>query len=274
MKIIPFLKVARVWNSIIVFASVFLGALFAGVLSPPIRWILACCSASLMASGGYSINDYFDYRTDLINRPSRPIPRGELKRIEVLLLSVFLTATGIITAHFINKDLGLIASGASALLILYSYILKRLIFIGNLIISFLCGLVFLYGGLSVGKVTPTIVPAVFSFLFHLGREILKDVEDIEGDRRSGVNTVPIQFGLRKAILLSTSIYLTLMALTPLPYLLGIYNLRYLLAVILTVDLPLSFLLLYIWRADANYRLGSRLLKMVMPLGLLALYLGR
>lgn len=274
MKIVPLLRITRAWNGVLVFASVFLGALFAGVLSPPIRVILACFSASLIASGGYSINDYFDCRTDLINKPSRPIPRGELRGSEVIFLSIFLTATGIIIANLISGLLGFVSIGAAVLLFLYSYSLKRVVLVGNLVVSFLCGLVFLYGGMSVGKTAPTLIPAIFSFLFHLGREILKDIEDIEGDKKSGASTVPIRLGLRMATLFSTLIYLALIVLTPIPYLMGIYNLRYLIAVIVIIDLPLILLLLYCWRPNANYGLVNRLLKFIMPLGLLSLYLGK
>ncbi len=274
MKIIQLLRIGRAWNSVIVFASVFLGAVFAGVISPLAPVMLACFSAALIASGGYSINDYFDYKTDLINRPSRPIPRGKVRRAEALFLSVFLTGAGIIIAHFVSRNSGLVAICAATFLILYSYILKRVVLIGNLVVSLLCGLVFLYGGLSVGKISPTLIPAAFSFLFHLGREILKDVEDLEGDKENGASTVPICLGVRSAIIFSTSIYLSLIVMTPLPYLMGIYSLKYLIAVIVTVDFPLMLLLFYTWRPDANYRYVNTLLKVIMPLGLLSLYLGR
>lgn len=274
MKIAQLLRVSRVWNSVIVFASVFLGALFAGMTSPPISVILACFSAALIASGGYSMNDYFDYKIDLVNKPSRPIPRGELKRIDVFFLSVFLTGVGITMAHLISRNSGFVAICAAMFLFLYSYILKRLALIGNLVVSLLCGLVFIYGGMSVGKTSPTLIPAIFSFLFHLGREILKDVEDLEGDRKSGARTVPIWLGVRNSILFSTIIYIALIAMTPLPYLIGIYNLKYLISVIAVVDLPLTILFLYTWRSNANYALVNTLLKVVMPLGLLSLYVGR
>jgi len=274
MKIAQLLRVGRAWNSVIVFGSVFLGAVFAGTVSPSIPVMLASISAALIASGGYSLNDYFDYRTDFVNKPSRPIPRGDLARAEALLLSIFLTGMGIIIAHFIGRDSGLVAVCAAILLFFYSYILKRVALIGNLVVSCLCGLVFLYGGLSVGKVTPTLVPAAFSFLFHLGREILKDVEDLEGDRKTGATTVPIWLGVRTSILFSTFIYAGLIVATPIPSVLGIYNLKYLVAVIVLVDVPLVLVLLYVWRPHANYAFVNKSLKVVMPLGLLSLYLGR
>jgi geranylgeranylglycerol-phosphate geranylgeranyltransferase len=274
MKIVQLLKVSRAWNSLIVFASVFLGAVFAGTVSPSAPVILACISAALIAGGGYSLNDYFDYRTDLVNKPTRPIPRGGLTRVQALLLSVFLTGSGIITAHMVGRNSGFVAVCAAILLFFYSYILKRLALIGNLVVSCLCGLVFLYGGLSVGRVSPTLVPAAFSFLFHLGREILKDVEDVEGDRRTGAITVPIWLGVRTSILFSTLIYVGLIAATPIPSALGIYNLRYLVAVVVLVDLPLVLLLFYARRPNADYAFVNRVLKIVMPLGLLSLYLGR
>jgi geranylgeranylglycerol-phosphate geranylgeranyltransferase len=273
MRIVPFLKVIRVGNGIIVVASVYLGALFAGVLGPSASLLLACLSAFLIASGGYSINDYFDYATDSINKPLRPIPRGELRRDEVLVLSLILMGTGVAIAQFIGRGSGVVAVCAAVLLFLYSYRLKRLALAGNLVVSLLCGLVFLYAGLSVGELVPVLIPSVFSFLFHLGREILKDVEDMEGDRKTQVCTIPIRWGVRTAVLSSTLIYLSLMALTPLPYLVDLYRLRYLVAVILAVDLPLALVITHTWKPHPRWGHVSTVLKIMMPVGLLALYLG-
>lgn len=274
MVVLYFLRLIRIWNSLLVLASVFIGILFAGVLSPAAPVVLACVSAFLIASGGYGVNDYFDYRIDLVNKPLRPIPRGDLKRMHALVVSLLLMGAGIVIAHLISGELGLVAAATAGLLILYSYVLKRLVFVGNLVVSLLCGLVFVYGGMSVGKIGPTLVPAAFSFLFHLGREILKDVEDVEGDRKGGAHTIPVRSGRRLAIILSTLIYLLLIALTPVPYATGMYSWRYLISVVVLVDVSLMLTTIYVWRRDANYGTANRVLKLIMPLGLLSLYLGR
>ena len=271
---LSFLKLIRIWNSLLVLASVFIGVLFTETLSPAAPIVLSCVSAFFIASGGYGVNDYFDYRIDLVNKPLRPIPRGDLKRMHAVVVSLLFMGTGVVIAHFISGRLGLVAAAAAGLLILYSYVLKRLVFVGNFVVSLLCGLAFVYGGMSVGKIGPTLVPAAFSFLFHLGREILKDVEDVEGDRKGGAHTIPIRFGRRSAIILYTLIYLLLIALTPFPYLRGIYSWRYLISVVVLVDLSLILTIMYVWRRDANYGIANRVLKLIMPLGLFSLYLGR
>ncbi len=271
MKVLQFLRVIRVWNGVIVSASVALGALFGEEIRfAPVA--MACLSGFLVASGGYAINDYFDYAVDLINRPTRPIPSGRLTRREALALSLILAIGGIILAWFVNKASFLLALSAAALLFIYSHSLKRTPLAGNLSISVLCGTALLYGGASVSSMGSALVPAGFAFLFTLGREIFKDVEDVEGDSASGAQTMPILWSAGSSILLATSVYLVLIALSPLPYVTGFYSLRYLLTVVIAVDLPLLAVIFYSWKSGANFRLTNTLLKALMLLGLVSLYL--
>ena len=70
-----------------------------------------------------------------------------------------------------------------ALLYFYSARLKRTVLIGNLVIGLMTGMAFIYGGVVVGRMERAVVPAIFAFLVNLARELLKDVEDMEGDRK-------------------------------------------------------------------------------------------
>lgn len=270
-KALQFVRVSRAWNGVIVSASVALGALFGeNFRFTPVA--MACLSGFLVASGGYAINDYFDYAVDLINKPTRPIPSGRLTRREALALSLALAIAGIILAWFISRPSFLLALAATGLLLIYSHSLKRTPLAGNISISVLCGTALLYGGASVSSMDSALVPAGFALLFTLGREILKDVEDMEGDSASGAQTIPILWSARNSILLATSVYLVLIALSPLPYIAGLYGLRYLLAVVTVVDLPLLAVIVYSWKSGANYRLTNIVLKVLMVLGLVSLYM--
>ena len=111
-------------------------------------------------------------------------------------------------------------------------------------------------------------------LFHIGREIVKDIEDIDGDRIRGEHTLPLRWGRTQAGVLAGFVYLLLIASTWIPFFSGLYGARYALAL-----LPVNALVLYVlWQLYrrrailADDRLG-RLLKIGMLLGLLAVVLG-
>ena len=88
-----------------------------------------------------------------------------------------------------------------------------------LIIALLTGLAFIYGGFAVGNPVAAIVPAVFAFLINLIREIVKDIQDIEGDTKAGVITFPIKFGFKKSKIFNSNYYHFTYTL----YLIPIYN---------------------------------------------------
>ena len=73
-------------------------------------------------------------------------------------------------------------------------------------VAFLTGLVFIFGGVVVENPTAAIVPAIFAFLINLIREIVKDMEDVEGDNKAGVITFPIKFGFQKSKILILSFH--------------------------------------------------------------------
>ncbi len=275
LKMIAYLELARPVNCLIVAASVLVG----GLLARAAHWGmvgLASVSALLIAGGGYSVNDYFDQEIDRVNRPLRPIPSGRVGRRGALNCGLVLFALGILLSIPIGLVAALIAGSTSVLLYLYSFSFKRRGLAGNLVVSLSTGLAFLYGAVAGGRPSGGTIPFIFAFLFHLGREILKDVEDVEGDRTAGAKTVPLRWGRGFALNFTSGVFLLLIFLTPIPYLMDIYNLFYLVAVLLGVDLALLLLLLWLRRGVLERRvvMVNQLLKVDMLVGLLALYLGR
>ena len=142
-----------------------------------------------------------------------------------------------------------IALTAIACLILYNTYLKRVPLIGNLTVSALGSLAFLYGGAAVENMSAPYLIAGFAFLFHLARELLKDLEDSAGDRQLSGGTVPISWGENIARILITGIFTILIIATPLPALLGIYSSIYL-SLILLLNLLLIFVLIRLWQNNA------------------------
>jgi 4-hydroxybenzoate polyprenyltransferase len=138
-----------------------------------------------------------------------------------------------------------------------------------------CGLAFIYGGLAGRDFRLSLIPAGFAFLFHLGREILKDIEDLKGDVSSGAKTLPVVSGINISLLLVTIVFSGLIFLTLIPYYLKIFPVLYLI-IVLFVDLLLLYVTVSMWRDQSKKNLGvlSGILKLGMILGLVAIFVVR
>ncbi len=89
-------------------------------------------------------------------------------------------------------------------LLAYTEFFKGLPGVGNALVAYLVGSTFLFGGAAVGEIGPAIVLAVLAATATLTREIIKDVEDIDGDRAEGLNTLPIAIGERRALVVAAA----------------------------------------------------------------------
>ncbi len=159
---------------------------------------LLSASTVLIAAGGYIINDYYDIKIDYINRPEKVVVGKLIKRRIALTTHTVFSFFGILIGLFVNLLIGGINLIAAFLLWLYSNLLKRYPFIGNLTIAFLTAL----GLLVVVILYPknqyiVIIYAMFAFFINLIREIIKDIEDWKGDQAFGCKTLPVVFGIRK-----------------------------------------------------------------------------
>ncbi len=271
------LLIIRPGNVIITGSTVFVGGLIAGESGTIHIWglVLASISAGLVAAGGNVFNDFYDIAVDLVNRPDRAIPSGRLSRSIAGLWGWVLTGAGLAIGFWVDVSLGIMASGVGVLLWLYNKILKRTYFWGNLSVAVCGGAAFIYGGFAVGKISSSFIPAIFAFLIHLAREIVKDIEDIAGDLTSGAKTIPIVSGTRVALIISAVVLIALALSTPLPYYLGDYSSKYLIIVTITVSLPLLVISTFMIRglSSAGVKRISSILKIIMITGLVSLYIG-
>ena len=254
-RVVEYLKLTRPQNNLIAALSVLVGALVSGDIECWRRVTFACISAFFISGGGNCLNDFFDVEIDRINKPFRPLPKGEISKRSALWFSVFLFLTGFCMSFFIRPLSVVIATTVIIFLILYGHTLKRKLFWGNFTVSFVSALAFVYGGVATtfgeqGRTRDfrlSLIPAIFAFLFHLGREIIKDLEDLKGDRSLNVSSLPIRFGIRFSLAFATAIFSFLIFLTPFPYLFDILSLPYLIMVILGVDLVLFYVVWSMWK---------------------------
>ncbi|NMB86383.1 MAG: geranylgeranylglycerol-phosphate geranylgeranyltransferase [Methanothrix sp.] len=168
--------------------------------------ILIFLAVFLIAGAGNAVNDYYDRAIDAVNRPKRPIPSGRIGSQTALRYSLLLFAAGCIMAGVVNQICLGVAVLNSALLIFYARSLKATPLAGNICVAFLTGSTFLFGGGAAGVagLLANKVPFFLSFLATMSREIMKDVEDIEGDRLGGAKTLPILAGARTASALAAA----------------------------------------------------------------------
>ena len=270
------ITLTRPVNVVISAASIFMGAFITGTIQPIAKVALACLSGSIIAGAANVINDYFDIEIDKINKQHRPLPSGLVTPPQARIFSILLFATGIIIGALVNSVALAIAASSSVLLFMYSASLKRTVLWGNLAVSLATALAFIYGGIAVGRFSAALIPAGFAFMFHWGREIIKDIEDMEGDRENHVKTLPIRYGEKIALGVATGVFCVLLFATIVPYSLKIYGLLYLLIVLFGVDTVLVYVIFSMWKNPQPANLGwlSTLLKIDMIIGLVAIYAGR
>lgn len=262
-------------NVLLGMLSIFMGAVLTATLQPALNVFLACMSGGAIMAGGNAINDYFDVEIDRINKPHRPIPSARITRENARVWSIILFTLGLFLSIFINRTGFLLAILVSAGLYIYSARLKRTLISGNLAVSLFSATSFVYGGVAVGRIKETVIPAGFAFLFHFGREIIKDIEDQTADESALARTLPIRFGPRAALILATLVFVTLTLFTLFPYFLGLYGKAYLWTVTVGVDLIILVALAFLWLRPAPAHFGrvAKILKADMLVGLVALYLG-
>lgn len=259
------------------FLTVFIGGLIAAPESYSIQPTLigAAVAAALIAAGANAINDAYDAVIDLINRPDRPIPAGDVSRISAAIWGWMLTALGVTGGWLLSRPLGVIALAVAYLLWIYSSRLKKRPLSGNIAVALCGGLAFIYGGIAVGSVKEAVIPALFAFLIHLGREIVKDVEDEAGDRAAGARTLPIVIGRLQSLKIAAGVLLSLALAAPVPHFFSLYRELYLFLILPMVSIPLVLVAVLLLREPdaAMLRRISNGLKIIMLTGLASLYAG-
>lgn len=227
-----YLEILRPWNALMAVIAVILVAIISGNFTLDV--LLACVVVFIVTGAGNSINDYFDHKIDAINKPERPIPSGRITLKTAGIYSISLFIIGIIIAFTINLLLGMIALLSTLLMVYYAYDLKRRCIIGNLSISFLTGLCFVFGGVAAGEIITSIYLGFYAFLMTMAREIVKDMEDVEGDKEEGATTFPIIYGNKKASILAAFFMIISSLTSPILYYLGIFNIVYLIILLIAI----------------------------------------
>jgi len=266
-----------------------------------VQFFLLVLSTVFIAAAGYIINDYFDTRTDLINKPARVVVGVKVSRRVAMILHAGLNIIGIglgvYLAFYIKlPSLSFVFLIPTGLLWFYSTNYKRQFLIGNLSVAFLTGLLPLmvvlfeipllnreYGQVMIQNETNFNYIfawvggfSFFAFLTTLIREVIKDAEDFEGDKAYGMKTVPIvlgKFWTKKAVLGLISLTLFMLVYLLLKYIVfSVEPVDYLSLVYFALFLitPLIILMIQVLKAKdkQGYGRASKVIKLVMLTGIL------
>lgn len=246
----------------------------------------------LITAGGYVINDYFDIKTDLINR-GKVIVGTKIPRRQAMMWHNIFNIAGVAAGFYVSAKAGYIWMGilfliVSGLLYFYSASYKRQFLIGNLLVALLTAMVpmlvvileapalYQYYAINAVKIPDLSIIfywvggfAIFAFITTLCREIIKDIEDFEGDVAYGRNTVPVVIGiLTSKIVTVCLVFFTLLMLYFVWYL-YLNDLITLIYISVAVALPLVYIIFQIIVSKSRKQLhsASRIMKIVMLTGI-------
>jgi 4-hydroxybenzoate polyprenyltransferase len=255
-------------------------------------FVLLVAATVLISAAGYVINDYFDIRTDFVNRGS-VIVGTRISRRHAMLLHGILNVAGITAGFLASWKAGFAWMGTlfivvAGLLYFYSASYKRQFLIGNIIISLLSAmvpfLVILYEWPPLYRfyaANAAEIPAfrflfvwvggfsVFAFTSTLAREIIKDIEDFEGDRAYGRDTLPVVLGIPASKIIAIIILLITILMLALAWIFFINDFITLVYMSVMLVLPLFHVIyrLIVSRNRIQVRAISNMMKIIMLAGI-------
>ncbi len=263
------LSMIRPLNVIIAGATVLLGAWLTDISLLNFRTCLAVLVVMLFTAAGNTMNDICDLQSDLLNRPQRPLPAGRVSVTSARLFYWISFITGLLLSLY--QSLYWIAVPALLLIIWYNLHLQRTILFGNLSVALLTVLPLWYAA-DPERWRDLLLPSLLVLLVQLAREIIKDIEDMAGDRLQAARTLPLVTGTLPAFMLSVFLNLALWIVALLSWWLGYYNIILLLAVLLLITPLTLWGFVRAWRLT-DWRRLQQILKLDMIIGFIAIIIG-
>jgi 4-hydroxybenzoate polyprenyltransferase len=257
------------------------------------QYSLLVLATVLIAAGGYVINDIFDQETDEVNKPEKAIIGKHISESKAYTIYASLTITGVACGFVLansvsHPNFAVLFVLIATLLYFYASSLKQIAVVGNIVVAAL--LAFSVIIIGIFDIVPNTFDinraqmglafsilfdyAKFAFIINLVREIIKDIEDINGDNSQGIRTLPVIIGTKK-----TTIIAFVLLLIPTLYLFYYindnlfandlyYSIFYLLALVIA---PIIFCLIKIVNAKekSDFHFISQLLKWIIFFGILS-----
>lgn len=265
-----YLRLFRFGNGVMGIIGLLVGAFMAAGLDlgdHVSNLIIACFIVIAFIAGGNSLNDYIDIEIDKTAHPERPLPSGEIAPKTALHLGV----AGLAAACVLSLLLGSVTTTtvvimAAVFMVCYELFLKQHGFVGNITIAVLTGMVFLFGGAVVNDIEANIIVAAMAALVSVGREIAKDIEDMESDE--GRDTLPMRIGVKNAGIVAAAFFIAGPILSIYPFFADMLGMMYLL--VLVADAMFIYAALIIFNSAHN---AQKTAKIAMFVALIAFILG-
>jgi len=233
-KLNAFLRLIRPVNCVMMGFAVIVGASFVTYPNFSTNLLLGFITSFTLTAASMAINDFYDRDIDAINEPQRPIPSGAISPKEALVLALVLSVIGFTAAFGMNVHCLIVAVIAWIVSVAYVTKGKRTGLPGNLLVSTCVVIPFIYGGFAVGRPeSTTMIFVAIAFLSNTGREVIKDIVDVKGDKSQDIKTIPVVYGNRVATFVSSIFFFLAVALSPLPWVLELVSLWFLPLVVLT-----------------------------------------
>lgn len=269
-------RISRPLNVTFIVLTATLGSYLAGWQGSPWLSFYAGCALAAISISGYALNDLLDILIDRINRPRRPLPSGQVSSQTVIAYSIVMMLLGLVVGAFISWAVLGYLGAVLLFIVFYDVVTKRLGFPGNLTVALLTSSALIAGPIALRLPLAGLwAPLALAFLLNLAREILKDIEDIPGDKTAGVHSLPLLLGTQASAWLAA--ILSLLTI-PVAIVYGIMmqnGIHFWIILVAGLMLPLIIALVHLWgKADAKAAgIAQRVLKFAMLGGLLAFYLG-
>jgi 4-hydroxybenzoate polyprenyltransferase len=254
-------------------------------------FLLLVAATVFITAGGYVINDYFDIKTDLINK-GKVLVGTKVPRRQAIMWHNLLNIAGVAIGFYISSRAGYVWLGAlflvvSGLLYFYSASYKRQFLVGNLVVALLTAMVpmlvvfyewpALYRYYSLNAIR---LPefnfivywvggfSLFAFMTNLIREIIKDIEDFEGDLAYGRNTIPVVIGIISSKIVSVSLILIMIVMLYIIWHFFISDIITLIYITAAIVLPLLYVIYKLLRSNERRDLhhASSMMKIIMLSG--------
>lgn len=257
-------KLTRFEHAIMLALAVLVAEIIVLGTLPPLEHfiILSLLVPVFSEMGSFALNDYLDIETDRLNKKTdRPLVRGTISPAFALYFSIASLALSTAMAYFINTAAFIIALLFNIAAVLYNWRLKDLPLVGNIYIALTMAIPFIFGNYVVsGELSPiAAVLALLGFIAGLAREIVKSVQDMEGDTKArGSRTLPVMIGERPSLIAAVILYLLFIPLTAAPFALGLQLSIIPALLIAAADMLIAFVCYKIVKRDYGFARNASL----------------
>ncbi len=268
-----FFRSTRYLNGLIAIFVVIVGFYLSSGRIPIMPTVLTALSVFFLSCFANIHNDILDRDIDKINHPERPIASGEISIAKAklymyislvlsILFALFIGLRGLLTIVFI-----IFLSG------LYNIYLKKTLLVSNITVGLVTALVFCVPGMIMHNIKSVCIPALIAFYYNFIREIAKDGQDIEGDKKSRRITIPMILGTKQTYLLIFILLILFVPFVSIPFFLHVYGKIYILLMVFAVLDPIFIAFFYIPHNTEGFKKLSVYLKYIMLPIILTIFIG-